>query len=97
MLHPHAHGEGLLAHGHAVPVQHLQGVPGAVPGGQHQGVAGDLLARVQHRRRHRAVPEAQVGQRGRGTGSGAPRASASLRMSTEHLRITSVPTWGRAR
>ncbi len=27
----------------------------------------------------------------------APRASASLRMSTEHLRMTSVPTWGRAR
>jgi len=48
MLHPHAHGEGFLAHGHAMAVQHLEGVPGAVARRQHQCLAGDLLATGQH-------------------------------------------------
>ena len=41
VLNAHADGEGLALHGQAQLVQHLEGVPGGVAGGQDQGVAGE--------------------------------------------------------
>ena len=41
MLNAHADGEALALHGQAEFLQHLEGVPGGVAGGQDQGVTGD--------------------------------------------------------
>ena len=52
MLNPHAHGKRLGLHGHALVLQHLEGIPGAVANGQHGAVAGN----------HRSVCQLHAGE-----------------------------------
>ena len=65
VLNAHADGKGLGGHGHPGVHQHLKGVPGGVAGGEHQGVAGQVIppgGAVHRQGGHPAVLQPQAGE-----------------------------------